>query len=172
MAGHSGVHVTMKRILSFCFWKGLEKDIGNFIRGCDICQCCKYDPSTYPRLLRPLPIPMAFWLEGSWDFIEGLHPSKLFEVIMVMVDRLTKYAHFVALRYPMTTKGVAQAFPSNVYKLHGLPSTIVSDRDAIFLSSFGQEFFKLQGAELHLSTAYHPKLTGKQKWLTGHWKHI
>lgn len=95
------------------------------------------------------------------DFIEGLPPSQGFEVIMAVVDRLTKYAHFIALRHPLSAATVAQTFLNNVFKVHGLPVVIVCDKDAIFLSSFWQKFFKIQGVELNLSTAYHPQ-TDKQ----------
>lgn len=68
---HSGVHVTSKRITGFCYWKGLKRDVRLYIRGCDSCQRCKYDQSSYPGLLQPLLIPTAVWTEISMDFIEG-----------------------------------------------------------------------------------------------------
>ena len=75
---------------------------------------------------------------------------------MVVVDRLTKYAHFMDLKHPYTAAMVAQTFIDHVFKLHGLPHTIVSDRDPVFTSKFWRELFKIQGIDLHLSSAYHP----------------
>lgn len=106
-SGHSGVHDTVKRVFSYCYWKGLEKDIRIYIQACEICQRCKYDNASYPGLLQPLPIPMAVWSEVSMDFITGLPKSQGREVIMVVVDRLTKYAHFVRLHHPFTAATVA-----------------------------------------------------------------
>lgn len=82
---------------------------------------------------------------------------------MIVVDRLTKYAHFVSLKRLFSAMIVVEAFLNNVFKLHGLPNIIVSDRDTIFLSEFWQAFFKLQGVALHLSTSYHPQADGQTK---------
>ena len=84
------------------------------------------------------------------DFLEGLPNSKGMIVIWVVVDRLSKYAHFLALAHPYTIASIAQLFLDNIYKLHGLPHTIVSNRDKVFISKFWQELFGIQ-----LSTSYH-----------------
>ena len=75
---------------------------------------------------------------------------------MVVVDRLFKYAHFCTLPHPFTTSTVAQIFMDQVFKLHGMLHSIVSDRDPTFTSNFWKELFKIQGTKLHLNTAYHP----------------
>ena len=80
---------------------------------------------------------------------------------MVVVDRLSKYAHLCALQHPFTTSTMAQHFMDQVLKLHGMSHSIVSDRDPTFTSNFWQELFKLQGTRLHLSTTYHPQTNGQ-----------
>lgn len=97
---HSGVHASTRRISRYCYWKELEKDVRVFIQSCNTCQRCKYDNATCPSLLQPLAIPTANWAEVSMDFISGLPKSYGHEVIMVVVDKLTKYVHFIGMRHP------------------------------------------------------------------------
>jgi hypothetical protein len=112
-------------------------------------------------LLQPLPIPEGVWRDLSMDFIEGLPKSEGYSVIMVIVDRLTKYAHFIQVKHPCTTTCIAQLFMDIVVKLHGLPLSIVTDRDTIFVSHFWKELFKLYKVNLQLNTAYHPQTDGQ-----------
>ena len=95
------------------------------------------------------------------DFIEDLPKSDGYSVILVVVDRLTKYAHFIPVKHPYTASTIAQAFLDNVVKLHGLPNSIVSDRDTVFVSHFWTQLFKLYKVNLTLSTAYHPETDGQ-----------
>lgn len=106
-------------------------------------------------LLQPLPIPEGVWSDISMDFIEGLTKSKGKSVVPVVVDRFSKYAHFLALQHPFNAVKMAKVFFDNVFKLHGLPRTIVSDRDQIFLGEFWQELFRWQGASFNLSSYHH-----------------
>jgi hypothetical protein len=106
-------------------------------------------------------IPPAIWRDISMDFIVGLPKSGNKSVIMVVVDHLSKYAHLCALQHPFTASTVAQIFMDNIFKLHGMPHSIVSDRDPTFTNNFWQELFRLQGTQLHLSTAYHPQTDGQ-----------
>jgi len=162
--GHSGRDATLKRLKQLFYWKGMNKAVQRFIRQCTVCQTCKYDNSAYPGLLQPLPIPEEVWVI-SMDFIDGLPKSEGKEVILVVVYRFSKYVHFVALSYPYTTEIVAQAYLDNIYKLHGLPRSSVSDRDAIFLSSFRQSLFAVLGVDLLLSSSYHPQTDGQTEVL-------
>ena len=97
------------------------------------------------------------------DFIEGLLLSFGKQVIFVVVHRLSKAAHFMALSHPYTAADVAQCFLDNVFKLHGFPDTITSDRDPVFVSHFWKEFMSLQGIQIQLSTAYHPQTDGQSE---------
>jgi len=97
----------------------------------------------------------------SMDFIKGLPKSFGKEVIFVVVDRFSKYAHFIALNHPYTALDVAQAYLDHVFKLHGWPQSIISDRDKVFLSDFWQALLSIQGSTLLMSTAYHPQIDGR-----------
>jgi hypothetical protein len=95
------------------------------------------------------------------DFIDGLPKSEGKDVIMVVVDRFNKYAHFMSLSHPYSAPTVAKIFIDNMYKLHGLPTSVVTNRDPVFLSKFWKELFTIQGVNLLFSSAYHPQTDGQ-----------
>lgn len=95
------------------------------------------------------------------DFISGLPQSELFDCIMVVIDKFTKYGHFIPVKHPYNAIKIVEIFLDNVYKLHGMPSLIVSDRDPVFTSDFWQHLIKRTGAELNMSSAYHPETDGQ-----------
>jgi hypothetical protein len=97
------------------------------------------------------------------DFIVGLPKSIYNSFIMVVVDHLSKYAHLCALQHPFTTSTVAQIFMDHIFKLRGMPHSIVSDSDPNFTNNFWKELFRLQSTQLHLSTSYHLETDGQTK---------
>jgi len=136
-------------------------NIKKFVHECTICQFNKHETVPSLGLLQPLPIPSRIWFDMSMDYIEGLPLSHGFSMILVVIDRLTKYRHFLSMAHLYMVATVAQVFLDNVLKLHGLPSTIVSDRDWVFISSFWRELLRLQGTTLAFNSAYHPQLDGQ-----------
>ena len=154
-AGHSSFQKTYACTRRSFFWIGMKKDILTFVTECEVCQHHKGETINKPSTLQPFPIPASIWTEVSMDFITGLPKSGNKSVIMVVVDRLSKYANFYALPHPFTPTLVAQTFMDQIFKFHGMPISIVSDRDPIFTSNFGQELFRIQGTQLKLSTSYH-----------------
>ncbi|GJY41829.1 ty3-gypsy retrotransposon protein [Tanacetum coccineum] len=163
VGGHSGALKTQRRMAKEVYWVGMKKDIEKLVAECDICQRQKYSTMAPNGLLQPLNLPTRVWAEITMDFIDGLPKSEGYTVILVVVDRLSKYAHFVPLRHPYTAKTVAAAFLREVVRLHGIPESIVSDRDRVFLSHFWRELFKLQGTNLKRSSSYHPQTDGQSE---------
>jgi hypothetical protein len=159
--GHSGIRVTYQKLKHIFYWPKMKQFITEQIVACPTCQISKTEKVPYPGLLDPLPIPTSKWSAISMDFIEGLPKSKGHDVILVVVDRLTKYAHFLPLAHPYTVHKVATLFIDNIIKLHGPPTVITTDRDRIFLSKFWTEIFTAMKISLHFSTAYHPETDGQ-----------
>lgn len=119
----------------------------------------------YPGLLQALPVLDQAWQVIGMDFIEGLPRSAHVDTILVVVDIFSKNAHFLPLLHPFTACKVAQVFLNSIYKLHGMPESIVSDRGRIFTSRFWQELFKLSGTQLRMSSSYHPQTDGQTERL-------
>lgn len=159
--GHSGFPVTYRRLKQLFAWKGMKTEVQHFVAGCSICQQAKPDRAKYPGLLQPLPVLSHAWQMISMDFVEGLPKSHGKDCILVIVDRFTKYCHFLPLAHPFSAQVVAKLFFDNIYKLHGLPDSIVSDRDRVFTSGFWQELFKLSKVSLCMSSSYHPQSDGQ-----------
>lgn len=161
VGGHSGFLRTYKCLTGELFWKNMKKDVQDYVAKCQVCQTHKANSVTLAGLLQPLPIPGRVWDDISMDFVEGLPKSKGYDSIFVVVDKFSKYGHFIPLKHLFTAKEVVVAFIREVVKLHGFPQSIVSIRDKFFLSHFWNELFKLQGTRLKRSTSFHPQTDGQ-----------
>jgi hypothetical protein len=140
----------------------MKHDIHNFITECEVCQHNKGETVKSPGTLQPLSIPPAILKDISMDFITGLPKSGNKSIMMVVVDRLSKYAHFYTLQHPFTASMVAQIFMDQVFKLHGMLHSIVFYCDPTFTRNFWQELFKLQGTQ---ATTYHPQTDCQTKFV-------
>jgi hypothetical protein len=163
LGGHSGIQATYQRAKKLYYWPGMKLAVELYVRQCPICQLAKHSNTKPAGLLQPLPPPARPWEAITMDFIEGLPMSDNANVILVIVDRLTKYAHFLPLKHPYTAATVAKLYLDNIVKLHGVPLSIISDRDKIFTSAFWRELIKAVCTKLHYSTAYHPQTDGQSE---------
>ncbi|WVY96227.1 hypothetical protein V8G54_028378 [Vigna mungo] len=159
--GHMGISRTLSKILSSFYWHDIRKDVKQFVEQCTICQQTKFPTQPPTGLLQLIPPPSHCWEDLSLDFIIGLPPYKNFTTILVVVDRFSKGAHFGMLPKSFTTTNVAQLFVDIVCKRHGLPRSLISDSDLIFLSQFWRDLFRLSDTKLRMSTAYHPQSDGQ-----------
>ena len=160
-AGHPGLLQMYKSLNRKFYWQGMQADIKKYVSKCTTCQCYEYETTKPGGMLQTLPILDQIWEDISMAFIEGLLLSFGKNSILVAVDRLSKYGHFCALGHPYSAKTIADVFICKVAKLHGMPRSIVSNRDQMFISNFWKEFFSQQGTYLKMSTAYHPQMDGQ-----------
>ena len=161
IGGHSGGKATYHRLKQLFHWKGMKRDVEEFVKQCQVCQQAKHELTHPAGLLQPLPIPQGAWKDWSMDFIEGLPTSDGSNAILVVVDRFTKYGHFLPIKHPFTAQAIAKVVLDNVVKLHGFPKSIVSDRDRVFTSTFWRALFSLVDTKLLMSSAYHPQTDGQ-----------
>eukprot|EP00253_Pinus_taeda_P033519 PITA_33519 len=141
LARHQGFTKTYRANRERFSWKGLKEDVLQHIQECDVCQRNKGEMRHPTGLLQPLLIPKGKLESISMDFIIGLPAVQGKDCIFVVVDRLTKYAHFFAISTHYTATQVAELFFREIFRLHGLPKTIISDRDSCFMGGFWQELF-------------------------------
>jgi hypothetical protein len=139
----------------------MKQEITQYISKFLECQHVKVEHRHLVDLLQPFPIPKRKWEMISMDFIRGL-PKKIKEhdAIMVVVDKLRKEAHFIPIKSTIKATDVSNVFIKNIFRLHGLPMTIILDRYAKFTSSFCKRLFVGLGTQLTFNTSYHPQIYG------------
>src|SRR6185369_5885441 len=161
-AGHLGIDKTYESISRNFYWPKMIKDVKKYIGSCDTCQRNKGTNQQPAGLLQPLAIPNQRWEQISMDFITQLPTTQQgHDAIFVVVDRLTKRAHFIPTHTSVTAPEVATLFLNTIFKDHGIPRTIISDRDARFTSHFWKALFQKLGTKLAMSTAFHPQTDGQ-----------
>jgi hypothetical protein len=160
--GHPGYQKTITTVKSQYYWPSMKKEIVEYIAKCWECQKVKDEHRHPTSLLQPLPIPEWKWEVVTMDFITKLpRTNKQHDSIMVVVDKLTKAAHFIPVKLTHKETNVVDIYMREVARLHGIPKTIVSDRDPKFTSKFWKGLFKGFGTNLNFSTTYHPESDGK-----------
>jgi hypothetical protein len=131
------------------------------VRSCSVCQCNKSEHLQLGGLLQTLEVPTTVWADVAMDFVEALPKVKGKSVILTVVHRFSKSAHFIPLSHPYTATSVARVFFAEIVRLHGIPSSIVSDRNPVFTSSFWCELFRLAGVKLQFTSVFHPQSHGQ-----------
>ncbi len=160
-AGHFGFNKTLELISRDFWWPQMWKAVKEFVLSCDICSRSKNPRHRPYGLLQPLPVPKQPWSSISMDFITDLPLSDSFDSIFVVVDRLTKMAHFIPCKKTITGEETARLFLDNVYRYHGLPNDIISDRGPQFVSKFWKSLFAILKVDIKLSSAFHPQTDGQ-----------
>jgi hypothetical protein len=141
--GHFGVYKTHEVLAAHFFWPQMRRDVERLVARCTTCHKAKSRLGNH-GLYMPLPVPSSLWLDISMDFVLGLPRTKKGrDSIFVVVDRFSKMAHFIACHKTDDASIVAELFFREIIRLHGIPKTIVSDRDAKFLSHFWRSLWKL-----------------------------
>ncbi|KAL4039222.1 hypothetical protein IC575_002871 [Cucumis melo] len=161
--GSTKMYQDLKRVY---WWRNMKREVAEFVSRCLVCQQVKAPRQKPAGLLQPLSIPEWKWENVSMDFITGLSRTlRGFTVIWVVVDRLTKSAHFVPGKSTYTASKWAQLYMSEIVRLHGVPVSIVSDRDARFTSKFWKGLQTAMVTRLDFSTAFHPQTDGQTERL-------
>lgn len=160
-AGHPARSKTLELVGRRYYWPGMRKDIERFCRNCHPCKRSRTSRHAPFGMLKPLPIPEGPWQDISMDFVTGLPWSNGCDAIFMVVDRLTKMRHMISCRDTCTAEQLAEIFVRHIFRLHGLPRSIVSDRGTQFVAEFWRALCALLNIEVRLSTPYHPETNGQ-----------
>jgi len=164
MSVHPGSNKMYNDLKKMYWWSGMKRDISEFVSRCLICQQVKAEHQVPSGLLQPITIPEWKWERITMDFVSGLplSPRKK-DAIWVIVDRLTKLAHFIPVRMDYSLDKLAELYISEIVRLHGVPVSIISDRDPRFTSRFWDKLQEALGTQLYFSTAFHPQTDGQSE---------
>lgn len=162
--GHPGVTRTYALIKREYYWRGMRSTIATYVDNCYTCQRAKAPRDREHGLLQPLPIPQKRWQDISLDFITGLPDSEGKNAICVVIDRLTKERHYISCtdeNHGTSSEATVGMLICEVFRLHGLPASIISDRGPQFVATVWKSFCERLGIQAKLSTAFHPETDGQ-----------
>jgi transposase InsO family protein len=160
-AGHPGRAKTLELLSREYYWPQMRKYVDQYVKNCNVCVRSKAPRNAPYGVLRPMPIPDGPWTDVSMDFVTDLPGSDGYNAILVVVDRLTKMRHLIPTTKEADSKEVASLYIDNVWKLHGLPNTVVSDRGTQFVADFWKSLCKRLEISPRFSTAFHPQTDGQ-----------
>src|SRR5258708_3243447 len=163
MTGHPGQWKTLELVSCNYWWLGISHYVASYVAGCDACNHCKSFPMQKVGKLTPNQISTCHWEVISVDTIGELLESKGYNAILVVVDRLSKHIHAMPTITTVDSTGVACLFLEHVWRHHGLPEAIISDRGSAFVSNFSRELAALLNIRLTPSTAYCPQTDGQME---------
>ena len=158
---HPGKGKTKTLIKERYYWLGMDDDIERFVSNCHACRRSKVPRDKTPGLLHPLPIPDRPWQHISVDFKDMPPDQHGMNMVCVFVDRLGKRPVSIPCNKSVDARALAQLYLIYIHKYYGPATTIVSDRGPQFVSAFWEEFCRLLGTKLKLSTTYHPQTDGQ-----------
>jgi len=161
VGGHGGQWKTVELVTRNFWWPGVTKEVKQYVEGCDACQHNKNRTEQPAGKLMPNSIPEKPWTHISTDFITKLPLAQGYDSILVVVDRLTKMVHFVPTMEKTSAEGLARLFRDNVWKLHGLPESIISDRGPQFAAGLMRELNGMLGIASKLSMVFYPQTDGQ-----------
>jgi hypothetical protein len=155
-AGNPSYQKTLVVVKNKFYWHGMKNEVVVYIAKCMECQKVKAEHIHPAGLLQLIPIPEWKWEVVTMDFITKLHrTAKQHDFIMVVVDKLTKAAHFIPVKSVHKSANIVDIYMRENYKLHGVPKTILSDEDSKFTSNFWKGIFREFGTNMNFSTTYH-----------------
>jgi len=160
-AGHGGRWKTVELVMRNYWWPGVTRDIGRYVEGCDLCQRMKNRMEEVAGKLKMSEVLEKLWTHLTVDFITKLPVVAGNDAILVVCDWLSKMTHFVATTEGTSAEGLARLFWDNVWKLHGLPESVVSDRGPQFVAELTKKLNRMLGIETRLSTAFHLQTDGQ-----------
>jgi transposase InsO family protein len=160
VAGHVGRDRTLFAVAKRFWWPRMARQVAHYVASCPTCQRTKVDRRKEAGLLQPLPVPERPWQDVSLDFIVSLPKCEGYDSILTVTDKFSKMVHFIPCSTDISAEQTANLFIREIFRLHGMPRSIVSDRDVRFVSPFWKDFMGRLQTKLKFSTAYHPQTDG------------